>query len=84
MLILTRKTDEEIKIGPDITIKILAVSEGQVKLGFSAPVDVEIFRGEIYENIKQVTIEASVSSRDHKTTDLSKLKLNKIREKDNE
>ena len=84
MLILTRKTDEEIKIGPEITIKILAVSEGQVKLGFSAPADVEIFRGEIYENIKQVIIEASISSRDHKTADLSKLKLNKIREANNE
>jgi len=84
MLILTRKTNEEIKIGPDITIKILAVSEGQVKLGFSAPANVEIFRGEIYDNVKQVTIEASISSRDHKGTDLSKLKLNKIREMDNE
>jgi len=84
MLILTRKTDEEIKIGPEITIKILAVSEGQVKLGFSAPADVEIFRGEIYENIKQVTIEASISGRDHKPADLSKLKLNKIREADND
>ena len=60
MLILTRKTDEEIKIGSDITIKILSVSEGQVKLGFSAPANVEILRGEIYENVKQVTIEASL------------------------
>lgn len=84
MLILTRKTDEEIKIGPEITIKILAVSEGQVKLGFSAPADIEIFRGEIYENVKQVTIEASISSRDHKTADLSKIKLNKIRKIDSE
>ena len=85
MLILTRKTDEEIKIGSDITIKILSVSEGQVKLGFSAPANVEILRGEIYENVKQVTIEASLSSRDKKTADLSKLKLNQIRKiKDDE
>jgi carbon storage regulator len=79
MLILSRKTNEEIKIGSDITIKILAVSEGQVKLGFSAPTDVEILRGEIYENVKQVTIEATLSSRNKKTADLSKLKLNQIR-----
>ncbi len=84
MLILTRKTDEEIKVGPDITIKILAISEGQVKLGFSAPSDVEIFRGEIYENIKQVTIEASLSSKHKKSADLSNLKINKIRKIDNE
>lgn len=79
MLILSRKTNEEIKIGSDITIKILGVSEGQVKLGFSAPADVEILRGEIYENVKQVTIEATLSSRNKKTADLSKLKLNQIR-----
>ena len=84
MLILTRKTDEEIKIGTEITVKILAISEGQVKLGFSAPADIEIFRGEIYENVKQVTIEASIVSRDKKPADLSKLKLNKIRKMDNE
>jgi len=79
MLILSRKTNEEIKIGSDITIKILAVSEGQVKLGFSAPTDLEILRGEIYENVKHVTIEATLSSRNKKTADLSKLKLNQIR-----
>ena len=37
MLILTRKFDEEIKIGSDITVKILSVSDGQVKLGITAP-----------------------------------------------
>ncbi len=84
MLILTRKTNEEIKIGPEITVKILSISEGQVKLGFSAPADVEIFRGEIYENVKQVTIEASISGNDQKPADLSKLKLNKIRKINNE
>jgi carbon storage regulator len=78
MLILTRKFDEEIKIGSEITVKILAISEGQVKLGITAPNSVEIFRGEIYEKVKQVTIEASLQSK-QKITDLSKLELNKIR-----
>ena len=78
MLILTRKFDEEIKIGSDITVKVLSISEGQVKLGITAPGSVEIFRGEIYEKVKQVTIEASLQSK-KKLADLSKLKLNKIR-----
>jgi carbon storage regulator len=78
MLILTRKFDEEIKIGSEITVKILSISDGQVKLGITAPVDVEIFRGEIYDKIKQVTIEASLQSK-QKVSDLSKLKINKIR-----
>jgi len=78
MLILTRKFEEEIKIGSDITVKILAVSEGQVKLGITAPKNVEIYRGEIYDKVKQITIEASLLGK-NKLADLSKLKLNKIR-----
>jgi len=78
MLILTRKFDEEIKIGSEITVKILSISDGQVKLGITAPIDVEIFRGEIYDKVKQVTIEASLQSK-QKVSDMSKLKINKIR-----
>ncbi len=78
MLVLTRKTDDEIKINSEITIKVLAISEGQVKLGISAPDNVEIYRGEIYEKIRQATIEASESSK-LKPKDLSALLVNKIR-----
>ena len=83
MLILTRKSDEEIKIGSEITIKVLSISEGQVKLGISAPGSIEILRGEIYEKVKQVTIEASQQSK-QKPADLSKLKVNHIRKLNNE
>ena len=78
MLILTRKFNEEIKIGSDITVKVLSISDGQVKLGISAPDTVEIFRSEIYEKVKQVIIEASLSSKQN-LTDLSKIEFNKIR-----
>ncbi len=85
MLILTRKLDEEVKIASsrsvnnfEISIKILAVSEGQVKLGITAPQEIEIFRKEIYEKVKQVTIEASKQST-RKPADASKLKVNQIR-----
>ena len=78
MLILTRKIEEEIKIGSDITIKVLSISEGQVKLGISAPGNVAIFRNEIYEKVKLVTIEASESSIE-KPKDITKLKITKIR-----
>lgn len=78
MLILTRKQDEEIKIGPNISIKILSISDGQVKLGITAPPDIEIFRNEVYEKVKQVTIEASKQS-NQKPVDVAKLNKNKIR-----
>jgi len=83
MLILTRKPDEEIKIGSNITVKILSISEGQVKLGITAPPDVEIFRNEVYERVKQVTIEASKQS-SQKPTDTSRLNANQIRKISNE
>ena len=81
MLILTRKINEEIKIGQEITVKILAISEGQIKLGISAPDNVEIFRGEIYEKVKQVTIEASLNSKE-KPADVAKFNINQIRKLD--
>ncbi len=83
MLILTRKENEEIKIGPDIVIKVISTSEGQVKLGITAPANVEILRAEIYEKVKESTIEASVRSK-QQVSDLKKLDVNKIRKMNNE
>lgn len=79
MLILTRKQNEEIQLGSGITLKVLAISDGQVKLGITAPDDVKIFRGEIYEKVKQSTIEASVQSK-NALSDITKLKVNKLKE----
>lgn len=53
MLILTRKLNEAIQIGDSIRLKILHISEGQVKLGIDAPQDVRIFRAEIYAEIQK-------------------------------
>ncbi len=81
MLILTRKINEEIKIGPEITVKLLSISEGQIKLGITAPDNVEIFRGEIYEKVKLITIEASINSKS-KPENVKKLNINQIRKLD--
>ena len=37
MLVLSRRGDKEIYIGPDITIKVLEIHKRQVKLGIEAP-----------------------------------------------
>ena len=76
MLILSRKKGEEIKIGSDITLTILSVSENQIKVGIDAPKDVEILRGELYNKVKELTIAASQKSAEG-LVDVSKLKLNK-------
>lgn len=59
MLVLTRKNGEVIKIGEDIEITVIASKGDQVKIGISAPKDVEIFRKEVYEQIIQENKQAS-------------------------
>jgi len=63
MLVLNRKNGEEIKIGNDITIRIISAQDGNTKLGIEAPHDIAILRGELYENIKESVIKASVESK---------------------
>lgn len=63
MLILSRKVDEVITIGDTIRIKVLAVHEGQVKLGIDAPKDVKVFRSEVYEQIQQQNTQAMKTSK---------------------
>lgn len=52
MLILSRKIDEKIKIGNDITITIIDVHGDQVKIGVEAPKTVKVFRQEVYNAIQ--------------------------------
>lgn len=47
MLVLTRKKSEEIKIGNNITIKVIQTGKGTIKLGIEAPQDVRVLRGEL-------------------------------------
>jgi carbon storage regulator len=63
MLILSRKTEEEIRLGENITVKVLAIHNGQVKLGIEAPRDVRVVRGELYAEIQQANLEASHGDR---------------------
>lgn len=49
MLVLSRKTGEQIQIGPDITIEVRRVSGNRVALAVQAPRDVRILRGELKE-----------------------------------
>ncbi|KAB3526642.1 carbon storage regulator CsrA [Alkaliphilus serpentinus] len=59
MLVLTRKTDESIVLGKDIEIKILGIEEGKVKVGISAPKNIEIYRKEVYLTIEEENKAAS-------------------------
>lgn len=49
MLILTRRVDERIFIGDDITLCVLDIEGNRVRLGLDAPKDVAILREEIHQ-----------------------------------
>jgi carbon storage regulator len=53
MLVLSRKTDEKIVIGDCITITVVAIGDGKVRLGIDAPKDVPVHRQEVYDAIKR-------------------------------
>lgn len=52
LLILSRKTDESIIVGDEITITVLGVKGKQVSIGITAPPEVGVHRDEIYQRIQ--------------------------------
>lgn len=64
MLILSRKIDEKIKIGNDITITLIDVHGDQVKIGVEAPKDVKVFRQEVFDAIQNENKAAVVDSQE--------------------
>jgi carbon storage regulator len=47
MLVLTRKVGEQVIIGGDITVTLLGMEQGRVRLGFKAPRRLSIVRAEL-------------------------------------
>jgi carbon storage regulator len=68
MLILSRKTDEKIVIGDDITVTIIEVRGEQVRIGINAPKTVKVFREEVFDAIKD----------ENKAAAESKVELSKV------
>ena len=52
MLILSRKINEKIIIGDDISVSIIEIRGDQVRIGVDAPKSVKVFRQEVYDAIR--------------------------------
>ncbi len=59
MLILTRKINQKLIINDNIEIVILESYKNSVKIGVSAPNNVQIYREEIYNEIKKSNKQAT-------------------------
>jgi len=53
MLILTRRLNEALRIGDNVSVTVLEIKGNQVRLGVNAPKDVPVHREEIYQRIQE-------------------------------
>jgi carbon storage regulator len=51
MLVLSRKTDEQILIGDSIVVTVVRIGPNEVRIGIDAPPDVDIVRTELLETV---------------------------------
>ena len=48
MLVLTRRANQSIVIGTDVTVTVLEIRGDQIRLGITAPRDVAVHREEVW------------------------------------
>ena len=60
MLVLSRRDGEEIKIGSHVTILVVSISRGKVKLGVEAPKEIPVHRAEIAAKVSAEEIQTQL------------------------
>jgi carbon storage regulator len=58
MLVLTRKENERVVIGNDITVTVVSIGPGRVKIGIDAPKWMAIDREEVHTRKHEQTLDA--------------------------
>lgn len=51
MLVLSRKLNQEIRIGENIVVRVIGIKGNQVRLGIVAPPEIPVLREELLTNI---------------------------------
>jgi carbon storage regulator len=52
MLILTRRIGESVRIGDEITVKVIEIKGTQIRIGIEAPKEIPVHREEVANKIK--------------------------------
>ena len=60
MLVLSRKRDQRLVLGDDITITVLSIDGDRVKLGIDAPRTVPVLRHEVYLQVQAANASAAI------------------------
>jgi carbon storage regulator len=77
MLILSRKTNEKIMIGDDISITVIEIRGDQIRVGVDAPKHVKVYRQEVFDLVKAENQAAAAAQMEK----LPELGINAVREK---
>ena len=64
MLVLSRKAEQSLMLGSDITLTVLAIDGDRVKLGIRAPRSVSVLRQELYDQLQQANTAAVTAPAD--------------------
>ena len=68
MLVLSRKVGERIWIGDDISITVVRITGGGVRLGIEAPSEMPVVREELKIKLEQVEAQKDVVENDPPST----------------
>jgi carbon storage regulator len=59
MLVLTRRANQSIVIGRDVTVRVLEIRGDQVRLGITAPRSVTVHREEVWLELERANRDGS-------------------------
>jgi carbon storage regulator len=74
VLVLSRKVDQRLHLGDDITLTVLSIDGDRVKLGIEAPRAVAVLRHEVFEQIQTANLLAASMAATQRETIASALR----------